>query len=414
MTSILLKTNLPNSSRSQPEVELLLACSRTRITPETKNRIAELVGQELDWQLLWSLASRHKLVPLIYHNLVALCKDAVPEEMLAQMRAVYVYRTQTNMFITAELLKIYRLFQAHDIFAIPFKGMTLAMTAYKNLAFRESCDIDLLISKQDFPQATELLTELGYEMFGYIAEVKDNPEVRYGAFLQSESNQKGYDFYNPSNKIAIDLQWSVVEKAKSHYFKLDFEQLKQNTAEVSLAGNSLPQFAPEIMVLYLCFHGSKHCWQSLKWVCDLSEFIISHPDLDWQQIEEQAQSLKLTTMFHLGLLLVHSFYQTPIPQPLLTKATDNRLAIALLKQVRELIFTRPFTQWEDYGFIFNLTDSWQGKLKFLSSLLFTPTMKEWEVVKLPSFLFPLYYLIRPYLLVKQYLTKANRVETSST
>lgn len=404
MTSTLFKNNLPNLLRQQPEIELLLAISRTEVTPEIKNKIEDLVKQKLDWQHILLLASQHQLVPLIYHNISSICKDAVSEDILSQMRAVHVYRTQMNMFLTAELLKIHRLFQKNNIFAIPFKGMTLAMTAYKNLSFRESCDIDILISKQDFPLATELLSDLGYEMSGYIAEVKDNPKVRYGSFLQSENNQKGYDFYNPANKIAIDLQWSVTEKAKSHYFNLNFEQLKQNTSEVSLAGNQIPQFEPEVMVLYLCFHGSKHCWQSLKWICDLSEFIGSHPDLDWQKLEQQAQKLNLTTMFHLGLLLVHNFYQTPIPDFLLGKIEQNSKVNALFEQVQELVFTRPFTQWEDYSFILNLTDSWPGKLKFLSSLLFTPTMKEWETVNLPSFLFPLYYVIRPCLLMKQYLT----------
>lgn len=215
MTTTLLKSDSSSSLRTQPEIELLLACSRTRINPETKNKIKELVTQDLDWALFLSLANRHKLIPLTYHNLSSICKDSVPEEIISQMRAVYVYRTQTNMFITAELLKIHRLFQKHDIFAIPFKGMTLAMTAYKNLSFRESCDIDILISRDDFPKATELLSTLGYETIGYIAEVKDTPEVRYGSFLQSEDNQKGYDFYNPTTKIAIDLQWSVTVKAQA-------------------------------------------------------------------------------------------------------------------------------------------------------------------------------------------------------
>lgn len=406
MIDTLPKPNLSTSSRSQPEVELLLACSRTEITPELKSKIESLVT-ELDWQILLKLASRHQLIPLVYHNLAAICKDAVPAEILSQMRNRYVYRAQTNLFITAELLKIYRLFQENEIFAIPFKGMTLAMSAYQNLTFRESCDIDLLISKQDFPKATELLSTLGYEMAGYIAQVKDNPSLRYGSFLQSENNQKGYDFYNPVNKIAIDLQWSVTEKAKSYYFDLNFEQLKQNTTEVTLADNRLPQFAPEIMVLYLCFHGSKHCWQSLKWVCDLAQFIHSH-HLDWQQIEQQARQLKLTTMFHLGLLLVHRFYQTSIPASLLIKIENNSRANNLFNLVEKQIFTRLFTQMEDYTFILNLTDSWQGKLRFLTSLLFTPTAKEWETIALPNFLFPLYYAIRPYRLVKQYLTVANR------
>ena len=407
MTSTLSKSDLNTSWRSQPEVELLLACSRTEVALELKIKIKELVKQQLDWQLFMELAGRHQLIPLIYHNLSTICKDDVPGETLSQMRNIYAYRAQTNMFITAELLKIHRLFQEHDIFAIPFKGMTLAMTAYKSLSFRESCDIDLLISKEDFPLATELLSTLSYEMWGYIAQVKDNPEVRYGSFLQSENNQKGYDFYNPTKKIAIDLQWSVTVKAQSHYFNLNFEQLKQNTTEVTLADNKLAQFAPEVMVLYLCFHGSKHCWQSLKWVCDLSQFIHSHPNLDWQQIEQQARQLNLTTMFHLGLLLANRFYQTSIPAPLLTKVEKNRRANNLFKQVERLVFSRRFTQWEDYAFIFNLTDSWQGRLRFLNSLLFTPTAKEWDAVKLPSSLFPLYYLIRPYRLTRQYLTRSK-------
>lgn len=401
----LLETEIIQSS-AEPEVELLLACSRTNITPELNDRINLLVKQPLDWEKLFNLGLRHQLIPLIYHNLNRICQAAVPAATLAQMRQIYVHQAQRNLFVTGELIKIHRLFKQNEIFAIPFKGMTLAMTAYQNLSFRASCDIDLLVSRADFPQATELLSKLGYEMAGYIAAVKDNPDLRYGSFLQSEDRQKGYDFINPNNKVAIDLQWSVTVKAKSNYFNLNFEQLKQNTSEVTLAGYTLPQFAPEVMVLYLCFHGSKHCWQSLKWVCDLAQFIASHPELNWQQVEQQARKLKLTTMLHLGLLLAHNLYQTSVPQPLLKKVAQNARANALYRQVRQLIFTRRFTQWEDYAFIFKITDSWQGKLQFISGLLFIPTNKEWEAVKLPKYLFPLYSAIRPYRLTKEYL--ANR------
>ncbi|MEO1341491.1 MAG: nucleotidyltransferase family protein, partial [Cyanobacteria bacterium J06635_13] len=363
MTNTLLKTNLDTKERSQPEIELLLACSRTRVSPELAARIKELVRQDLDWQHLFDLGSRHQLIPLIYHNLSRICRDAVPAESLALMQNIFAYKAQTNLFITSELIRICRIFAQNDIFAIPFKGMTLAMTAYQNLTFRDSCDIDILISKQDFPLATKLLEDSGYETIGYINQVKDNPALRYGSFLQSEANQKGYDFYNPSKKIAIDLQWSVTVEVQSRYFAVDFEQFKQNATEVELAGNKLPQFAPEMMVLYLCFHGSKHCWQSLKWVCDLAEFITSHPDLDWQAIEQQAIQLKLKTMLHLGLLLAHNFYQIDIPQSLLRSIQQNTRAKSLYNQVRQLIFTRCFTQWEDYAFIFQISDSWRGKLQ---------------------------------------------------
>lgn len=405
MLDIKSKTNLLKIPTQRLEIELLLACSRTNVPFELKARIQELVQQEIDWKYLIELASLHQLISLVYYNLTAICKDAVPPEYLATMRQVYVHNTQKNMAIAGELVKINRLFQANQIFAIPFKGITLAMSAYKNLAFRDSCDIDILIGKRDFPLATKLLLNAGYEMTGYIATVKDNLEIRYGSFLQSENNQKGYDFIHRQKRIAIDLQWSLVEQAKSHYFNLDFEQLKAETGEVFLVGCKLPQFGSETMVLYLCFHGSKHCWQSLKWICDLAEFINAHPELDWQKIEEKARVLKLTTMLHLGMLLAHNFYQTTIPTFLLSAANKNIRARSLFKQVGEMVFIRRFTQWEDYRFVFQITDSKRGKIKFLRKLLFTPTTKDWDTIRLPKSLFPLYYLIRPYRLTKVFFGK---------
>ncbi len=408
MASTLSQTYGQKSAENKSEIELLLACSRTKILPELKIKIKSLVQQNIDWQNFIHLGNRHQLIPIIYHNLAAICKDSIPTTYLAQMRQVYVYNAQKNIFITGELIKICCLFEEHNIYAIPFKGMTLAMTAYKNLSFRDSCDIDILISKQDFPVATKLLSCLGYQTTGYIAEVENNLDLRYGDFLQSENNQKGYDLINKSNGIAIDLQWSLTEKAKSQYFSLDFEQLKANAGGISLADHQIPQFNPETMVLYLCFHGSKHCWQSLKWVCDLAEFMGSHPELDWQKIVQQAKKLKLTSMLHLGIYLVNDFYQTPVPQELSSVMNQNSRAYMLYGQVRQLIFTRCFTQWEDYAFVYKITDSWLGKLQFASALLFTPTTKEWKEIQLPKFLFPLYYLIRPYRLTREYLAMSNK------
>ena len=114
------------------------------------------------------------------------------------------------------------------------------------------------------------------------------------------------------------------------------------------------------MVLYLCFHGSKHCWQSLKWICDLAEFINSHPQLDWQQIELQASKLKLTTMLHLGLLLARDFYQTEVPERLAIAIEKNQRAYSLYERVSQRIFVRRFTQWEDYVFIFKMDLRFSG------------------------------------------------------
>ena len=110
-------------------------------------------------------------------------------------------------------------------------------------------------------------------------------------------------------------------------------------------------------------------------------------------------------MLHLGLLLARNFYQTEVPERLAIAIDKNERAYSLYKPVSQRIFVRRFTQWEDYLFLFKITDSRLGKLKFLNGLLFTPTAKERDVIELPKALFPLYYLIRPYRLTKELLTK---------
>jgi hypothetical protein len=403
MTTILNKTDLKTPRKSERlEIELLICCTRTQITEEIQRRIEFLVQQEINWEYLIQLASRHQVTSLLYHNLNYICSEAVPSATLNYLRGCFQINTQRNLLITSELIKILKLFQDNNIYAIPFKGMTLAISAYRNLAFRQSGDLDILVEKNDLIKAKKLLDYIGYESTGYLMQIEKNNLLNQGNFLQAEINQKGYDLIHKEKKIAIDLQWSVTARYKFQYFPLRFKDLQKNPSYIAIAGKKIPQFSSENMLLYLCFHGSKHCWQSLKWICDLNEFICANPNLDWQKVETQAKETNCETMLLLGLFLVRDFFSTPLPESLSAKLKKGTKAYSLYQQVCNLIFERPFTQLEDYVFIFKITDSWRGKWQFFSSLIFLPTAKEWEFLPLPKSLFFLYYLIRPFRLVLDY------------
>ncbi|MEM8808776.1 MAG: hypothetical protein AAGF01_22390, partial [Cyanobacteria bacterium P01_G01_bin.38] len=64
-------TRLPSTidRTTRAEVELLLCCARTQITPEGVDRIKSLLTTELDWEFLIILAARHRVLPLLFHNL---------------------------------------------------------------------------------------------------------------------------------------------------------------------------------------------------------------------------------------------------------------------------------------------------------------------------------------------------------
>src|ERR1700693_5665218 len=84
-------------ARCQPEVDLLLSCARTQITPEISERIQAAVEKGIDWLALIRLAMRHDVMPLLYRSLQQVCPHSVPENILGPLRARYqVQATQAH------------------------------------------------------------------------------------------------------------------------------------------------------------------------------------------------------------------------------------------------------------------------------------------------------------------------------
>jgi hypothetical protein len=390
---------------SNPEIELILCCARTQVDERTQIKIKNLVDRDLNWQYIVEIAARHGLIPLLFYNLNKLDRQAIPQDIFANLEQYFKIHTRQSLILTNELLQILDLFKVNKIEAIPFKGSTLAIAAYKNLALRKFCDLDILLDKKDINPAIELLTSIGYSLPKRIEKLEENLYIKNSLFLESDTCQKGYEVIHSQKNIVIDLQWSLTEKRKSQYFPINFSDLKANATHINIGGRKVSQFATEDMFLFLCFHGSKHCWQSLRWICDAAEFIKANPNIDWEKVELKAKKLNCQTMLWLTLFLVRDLLELSLTDDLLVKMKTKHRADFLARKVYALIFTRNFTQWEDYAFVFSITDSWIGKYQFIKGLLFTPTAKEWEFLQLPQYLSFLYFFIRPYRLLKEYLNR---------
>jgi hypothetical protein len=395
-TSKFLKSN-------KPEIELLLACARSQVNDITKNKINFLIKQDINWKVLIEIAHKHGLIPLLFDNLNKLCRQSVPQDIFSDLEQYFQAHVRRNLLLTSELLKILELFTANNIQAISFKGPTLAIYAYGNLVIRQFCDLDILVQKQDISKITELLISLGYKLPSSLAEVEEKPYLQYQNFLESKQIQRKYDFIHSQKKIAIDLQWYITEKRLNSFFSLDFQHLKSNSQLISLAGSQVVQFSLENLLLYLCFHGSKHCWSELKWVCDVAELIQNHPEIDWQKVEEQAKKINCERMLYLGLWLAYDLLQADIPESIIASIRQNQTVQWLAQQSQISIFEQPLKEINKYIFIANLKNSMFIQFAYLTTMLLTPTAKEWEYLKLPKSLRLLYFFIRPYRLFVNYI-----------
>ena len=277
----------------RPELELILRCARRHVDAEQGARIRTCLGEVADWPFLLRTARYHGVTPLLYWHVSRLAPEALPPELIDWLRAQFHANASRNLMMAEELLNVLGLFGQHGIRAIPFKGPVLAATAYGNLALRMFRDLDVIIRRDDFPQAADLLVSRGYRRgYGTTARARRaaRPRGRYHrAFLRDRP------------PVKIELHWSLTEE---HFTSLlTADALSERLVDVPLGRGTVRTFCPEDLLLFLCVHGAKHYWGQLKWLCDVAELVRGHPTMDWGAVLDRATAFRTRRMLFLALRL---------------------------------------------------------------------------------------------------------------
>jgi hypothetical protein len=396
--------------RAQPrvEVEVLVCCARTHTDAKTLDRLGVLLEQELDWDFLIRTALTHGVLPLLYSNLHQCRHVAVPRPIWDQLHNHFRANIQHSFFLTAELLKLLKLFDKHGIPGIPFKGPVLAASAYQDVTLRQFADLDILVHKKNIQEAGRLILSQGYRSESFVGDdferVIDIDDV---AFFGPQY----YTFYRPDGRSRVDLQWRLTDRYFS--FSLDKEGLWQHLAPVSLSGRTVYSFTPTHILLILCVHGSKHHWEKLKWVCDVAELIRAESDnIDWDKLWRQASVQGAERMLGLGLSLAAELLGAPLPATVAKHISSDKTLSSMVRQIIENLFAPPTEAQSDLNriiFYLRAKDRWHNRTRFIVRYIsqcfkavVIPGLNERELVSLPSFLSFVYFFIRPLRLVAKY------------
>jgi hypothetical protein len=376
-----------------PEAALLLACARTAPDTAEAEQIRALAGQALDWDAVVLLAHRHRLTPLLYTNLQALCPDLVPLATLQELRDSYRASAKPGLLLTGELLRCLALLRAHDIPALPFKGPALAVLAYGNLSLRPCDDLDILVREHDVPRAKQLLIAAGY-----------TPEMglsgaREAAFLQS---QYEYHFERDDGRVCIGLHFRV--RPRHFGFPLTPQALWDRRAPMELCGQTIDRMALEDQLLALCAHGTYHAWEKISWVCDIAQ-LLRGADPDWPALLARADALGGARMLGLGLLLAHDLLGVPLPAPIAAELHAGRALARLASQVRAGMFdleAEPASVASAGLFHLRARERVRDRIRYCALLALLPTAEDWALLPLPARLAWGYSLIRPLRLAGTY------------
>ena len=391
------------SPRRRPEAELLLLCGRTRLKPDTAQRLRELLEKGIDWNYLVQQALYHGTMPLLFRNLSLVCPDGVPKATLNQLRDCSNEVARSNLRLTGELLHLLNLFREHGIRALPLKGPSLAVTVYQNLALRHFSDLDILIPRENMLKAKELLIQQGYR-----------PNLKLTSSQESDYLQSHHDykFVRASDGLVVEIQWGITESL--FCFRLDFDDLWKRRRTFPLAGVELFSPAIEDLLLLLCVHGAKHRWEQLKWICDTAELVEAYDQkIDWEKVFDRAHRLGCERMLLLGLFLAHDLLGANLSTETQTKILDDPKIKWLTGKVSDGLLRHPSDAVplgdEAPFFYWRARERLRDKLEILWKyfpLYFrravVPNKKDYALLQLPPLLFSSYYLIRPFRLLWEY------------
>ena len=383
---------------------MLLLGARRQLSAEESAKFKNLMAEPLDWRLLLQMADRHRILVLLYSTLEregCLCK--VPPPVLDSLCAAVRLRVARSMALNGELARILGTFERLGIPAMPCKGPAVAMAAYGSISFRSFCDLDILVPESHLSLGSEALGALGYR-----------PALRFTAEQERSyvENECAMQFRDESRGFVVELHWRFCERNAS--VDLPLTAFWHRATRIALPGHEASTLATEDLVLYLCVHGAKHCWERIEWITCLAEVIRVTQSLNWPAVLERAESLGILRLLHLGLYLAQS-QGAELPEPVRRSLESDSAARRLAARVHAELFVIPAGQSHyqlrasRYLFMMRSRERWADRARILFySAIRPPHPEANEWMQLPPQLAFLHRVFRPVRLLTEYSLVAWR------
>ena len=230
---------------------------------------------DADWDELFEKLRRSKLLPLTYK---VASKHAlewnIPDTVLNNWKRQSSAKTLNQMYKFSEIKKIIAEGDSRNLKLIMFKGIGVA-TLYPDPNQRYSSDADILVYREEQPQAVKLLEDLGY------ISTEEGAKEHVPVFEKNSGVMY--------SKIELhDCLWEDYEGKQAEVLeslKLDAEE---SLIRENFMGTEYYSLGITEHFIYQIFHIVKHLFFegiSLRYFTDISLFANKYKDkIDWQRV----------------------------------------------------------------------------------------------------------------------------------
>jgi hypothetical protein len=375
----------PERGQFSPEFELLLACCQSS---RDGHRLTQALQSPIHWDSVLRLSEHHRILPALHSAVYG--REDVPASIQSALRSRYQTNALKALRFSAELARITRAFHDSEIDVLAHKGPALGQLLYRDPALRQFGDLDLLVRPRNVMQAKAVLRDLGYEL-----QLQLSPRQEK-AYLSS-----GYEYVFGLNdeRNLLELQWRILPRFYAIEFGL--EAMFERSVEIQIEGFRVRSLCREDSMLVLCVHAAKHGWAHLGMLRDIA--MLADLGLDWKWMVAEAGKIGINRIMGISLRLAHDLLGLAYPQSFghevqgvekLTRHVVRNLTSATELNTESLAYFRAMMQTRE---------RWQDRLRMGLRLAFTPSVGEWQAVRISDALFPLYHAVRMARLMKRAL-----------
>jgi hypothetical protein len=257
------------------EAALLISCLRGQ--PFT-------VLQDLGWQVLLELAEAHGVLLLL---------DQAFRERHVHTPDFFATAVRKHLDVVArfaaELEELLKQLAKEGIEVLPLKGPVLAEALYGNVTMRSCDDLDLLVRREDFPRAGQLLLDLGLA-----------------------ARTAGDDYHRKFLRegVLVELHYGV---ASPRSFPFDLDGVWDRARSEQFRDQPMRVMSDGDLVLFLCLHGLKHGFSRLIWISDLARALESVRNDGAQELAKHAQRQGLEQALLIGCQIVREVLPQQLP-----------------------------------------------------------------------------------------------------
>ncbi len=277
-----------------------LASSRERRVPENINL------SKIDWAVWLSLATTHRVLPLLNQKSVMLAKLGVPSKILTTLKNSAQKQGMHTLLLVAGLIEIGKKLHTEKIPFIAIKGPVFSLQLYNSLTLRSPHDIDIWVHPEYIVAADAIALRLGYTRF------QPKNIILPHQWKYVLDSKKDMTYVHPTNRYMLEIHHRLTEHIS--FFPLQFTDAYHPSQQISLGGIHFNVLSPIHEFIYQCYHGSRSRWARLHWLCDIDRWLQNNQNtVDWPSIQIMARQLEAEDYVKEALYLSKQLLSTNLP-----------------------------------------------------------------------------------------------------